>query len=469
MTEYSFFSPDSGSISNLKEEELSPAKKTPSLSVQSPTAASHPKSGSSTRTTRSRSRATELVQSPPIIVDEATNESPKPSSRASKERESSPTSRPPSSAHASPSPRYIVPKTLPADEVNEETDEDNDELDLISPSTFPVDGERHPSDDATKDHKSPTPVESTEEKDEALVKPQPSSNIGGILTADSMNTETTDQLHSPPPMLLVKLPIQESDPADNANNQSLELSTSNMDMSVDTHDGQMQKPPESEMLAELKGPLENSDGQMQIETRVEIEESIQDISMDLDSEDGEAKAVVSVPAAPPSILARPYVPIHIPLPPSIEEKIVILAPASAPEEVQYNLDVENEAEAPKPISESTIEDGPHFNPQYPLPPLSVLPADFVRKAKPIRRKKEKDSKRDKEKDDTIPMGLARWGATVMTNPVHKRVARATKCLSTREWGVRFCRFIICRLFIDIFEGCNDGIAFDSNHRQNRGT
>ena len=193
------------------------------------------------------------------------------------------------------------------------------------------------------------------------------------------------------------------------------------------------------MLAELKNPIDNSDAPMQIETQVEIEESIQDISMELESDDDEAKPVVAIPAALPDIPARPYVPIHMPLPPSIEEKIVIPAPASIPQEVQYNLDVEHEAEAPQHVSEHSVEDGPHFNPQYPLPPLSVLPADFVRKAKPIRRKKEKDSKRDKEKDDTIPMGLARWGATMMTNPVHKRVARATKCLSTREWGVCFCR------------------------------
>lgn len=106
---------------------------------------------------------------------------------------------------------------------------------------------------------------------------------------------------------------------------------------------------------------------------------------------------------------------------------------------------------------------------YTLPPLDALPADFRPKPKKAKmkkkdrekekaegkkdkevEKKDKDmeSKKDKEvevkkekdgKDDWVPWGLNRWNATIRTNPVYKRVAKATKCLSTRDWAV--CNFL----------------------------
>jgi chromatin modification-related protein VID21 len=88
--------------------------------------------------------------------------------------------------------------------------------------------------------------------------------------------------------------------------------------------------------------------------------------------------------------------------------------------------------------EFTIEtDGnKHFNPVYTLPPLSIFPADFTRKAKPIKRKKDKEREGKRDRDDTVPMGLARWSATLMANPLWRKVSRAGKTLSTREWSVR---------------------------------
>lgn len=78
----------------------------------------------------------------------------------------------------------------------------------------------------------------------------------------------------------------------------------------------------------------------------------------------------------------------------------------------------------------------HFDPIYTLPPLGVMPADFTRKAKPIRRKKDKEKEGKRDRDDTVPMGLARWSATLMANPLWRKVSRANKTLSTREWSVR---------------------------------
>jgi len=55
----------------------------------------------------------------------------------------------------------------------------------------------------------------------------------------------------------------------------------------------------------------------------------------------------------------------------------------------------------------------------------------------VRKDKEKD-KDGKDKDggnDWVPWGAHRWIATIKTNPVHKKVSKATKCLTTREWSV----------------------------------
>jgi chromatin modification-related protein VID21 len=125
-----------------------------------------------------------------------------------------------------------------------------------------------------------------------------------------------------------------------------------------------------------------------------------------------------------------YTPIHFPLPPSIQEAILIPAPISNDEETVFNLDFEPELIISSPVP-TNIENRQRYDLKYTLPPLSVLPTDFTRKVKPRRKK---DGKR--EKDDAVPMGLTRWGATIMANPLWKRVAKATKCLNTREWGVR---------------------------------
>jgi chromatin modification-related protein VID21 len=198
----------------------------------------------------------------------------------------------------------------------------------------------------------------------------------------------------------------------------------------------------------------------------DTDDQMQDVSMELDSDDIVIESIqpsASEPAPldqPPPPPSKPYIPIHIPLPPSIQEKIIIRAPSQPLQETQYNLDFESEDEPPKPKPMAT-EDRPHFNPKFPLPPLSILPSDFTRKAKPVRRKKDKDGKKELYKDDVVPMGLSRWAATVAANPVHTRVARATKCLSTREWGVSPSTVCNVNLVIYIFSGSHERIATDS--------
>ncbi|KAJ7074286.1 hypothetical protein C8F01DRAFT_971827, partial [Mycena amicta] len=83
---------------------------------------------------------------------------------------------------------------------------------------------------------------------------------------------------------------------------------------------------------------------------------------------------------------------------------------------------------------------------YTLPPLKVLSADFSRKTKPGKqqRKRDKNADRFKEKDDWAPMGTSRWGALLRANPVHPKLSRAPKCLSTREWSVAMTELRLVR-------------------------
>ncbi|KAG0706394.1 hypothetical protein DFH29DRAFT_171526 [Suillus ampliporus] len=89
----------------------------------------------------------------------------------------------------------------------------------------------------------------------------------------------------------------------------------------------------------------------------------------------------------------------------------------------------------------------HFNPAYSLPPIKSLPAEYLRKGKSAKQKKrdkERDKAEGKIKDEWTPMGLTKWGATVRANPIWKKVSRATKCLSTRDWGVAIAELRLTR-------------------------
>nr|VWO98692.1 RNA pyrophosphohydrolase (EC ((Di)nucleoside polyphosphate hydrolase) [Ganoderma boninense] len=88
--------------------------------------------------------------------------------------------------------------------------------------------------------------------------------------------------------------------------------------------------------------------------------------------------------------------------------------------------------------------GPHEfgpDPQYPLPPLHMLPMEFVKK-KSKRNKKGGDVK----KEEWQPMGLNRWAAVLRANPVHTKLSRSTKCLSTRDWSIGITEMHLLRVF-----------------------
>ncbi|KAG6845239.1 hypothetical protein H0H87_012231 [Tephrocybe sp. NHM501043] len=72
-----------------------------------------------------------------------------------------------------------------------------------------------------------------------------------------------------------------------------------------------------------------------------------------------------------------------------------------------------------------------FHQDFTLPSLKSINPDY-KKSKSLKRKREKE--RETGRNEWTPMGLNKWAATVSANPVWKKVARASKCLTTREWA-----------------------------------
>jgi len=81
-----------------------------------------------------------------------------------------------------------------------------------------------------------------------------------------------------------------------------------------------------------------------------------------------------------------------------------------------------------------------FKPTFTVPPLKAINPEYTRKSKSLKRKRDKEregggSRKENCKDESVPLGLNKWAATLNANPVWKKVSRAPKCLSTREWAV----------------------------------
>ena len=126
---------------------------------------------------------------------------------------------------------------------------------------------------------------------------------------------------------------------------------------------------------------------------------------------------------------------------------------------------EGDSEAKQDTGVSTQSDRKYLqtnpSPAYTLPPLKSLPPEFHRK-KITKAQRKKEREREKEKDgggsggareDWAPMGLNKWGASIRANPVYKKVGKATKCVTTREWNVGlysaflFLSFLVIELWL----------------------
>jgi chromatin modification-related protein VID21 len=150
------------------------------------------------------------------------------------------------------------------------------------------------------------------------------------------------------------------------------------------------------------------------------------------------------PPPPPAtvpILALPPSAFVLPPRPSTEVFIpAVLAPTV--DSPQYSLDLTT----PESRSLTTSEWlNPEFslNRNYTLPLAKSLPLDQQRRLKLGKNLRKKDKEKDKVPesrkdgiDDWTPLGLNKWGVTIKANPLWKRVSRATKTMSTRDWNVR---------------------------------
>lgn len=126
---------------------------------------------------------------------------------------------------------------------------------------------------------------------------------------------------------------------------------------------------------------------------------------------------------------------------SIQPSLLIPTPTSpAPALPDFSFgDADGESlEEPLQATVSTEIRHHHYNPNYNLPPLKALPPEYLRKGKSSKQKKKDKDKADTKgsKEEWAPLGFAKWGAIIRANPMYKKVSKATKCLSTKDWGVR---------------------------------
>ena len=151
------------------------------------------------------------------------------------------------------------------------------------------------------------------------------------------------------------------------------------------------------------------------------------------------------PPPPPTLIPAPIFalpPSAFILPPKPSTEVFIpatLAPVG--ESPQYAL----ELAAVEPRSLTTSEWlNPEFslNRDYTLPPAKSLPPDQQRRLKLGKSQRRKDKEKDKVlesrkdgTDDWMPLGINKWGVTIKANPLWKRVSRATKTMTTRDWNV----------------------------------
>lgn len=160
--------------------------------------------------------------------------------------------------------------------------------------------------------------------------------------------------------------------------------------------------------------------------------------------------VETSPTVDPQAAPLSAIPSFIPVTPQTQP-IMISAPAEPLRSFSsFNFVSDAPVAVPVPAPATIDPIRTQFHPDYTLPSLKTLPVEFNRKSRPskLQRKKEKelqkelkgdgdkkgkDKDKEKDKDDFVPLGAMRWGITARVNPVYKRLPKATKCLSTRDW------------------------------------
>ena len=160
-------------------------------------------------------------------------------------------------------------------------------------------------------------------------------------------------------------------------------------------------------------------------------------------------ATIEPPAPPPTVRPQDLHPVDTPI---MRQEASRHVPTRTFLLRDFRFDDASKSEG---SSHSALHGPRHqYSPQYTLPPIKSLPIEFSRKSKPKTKKKDRESRKDKDKDkdkdEWTSLGLNRWGFTINANPVWKRVAKAAKCLTTRDWSVSTLLVVVLTKLILIF-------------------
>lgn len=411
------------SISNLDEEEFLSALHKTSLHQPEPeppnaSAFEHTevKHSSSTRTTRSRSRAAELVHIPSASIN--STEGHAKDVNSSPEVVEGTAANPLSDKEHSKSPE-------PRTDASSKDDDDLDTLDLIGSSSPVSQNEKqlseNPPSPPSNRNTSPLPSNVTEPpstRDSDVPIPHPTI-AEGKKEMDLVKTPMPKEEHVDAEMVTEEMVSKgASQPVD----ESLSMDVDE-DSTVDEH---IPSPPAPDKETEISEANIVTSPPDKV-SAVPVEDQAPSTNGTIDP------SILSAPE--PTLLQHPkvpYIPIKITYPPSLHKAIQI--PHTTPID-QPNFTFESVVESKPTLSGNDEAAAKKASFDYPLPPLSLLPPEFTRKAKSSKRKRNPEKEVKKEKDrDELPLGIHRWNASILANPVWRRVARSTKCLSTKEWS-----------------------------------
>jgi len=153
------------------------------------------------------------------------------------------------------------------------------------------------------------------------------------------------------------------------------------------------------------------------------------------------------PPSPPTLAPAPAPVLALPpsafmLPPRPSSEVFIPATLTPTKEPPHYA-LEQAAAEPRSLAVSEwLNFEFSLNRHYTLPPARSLPQDQQRRLKLGKSLRKKDKEKDKVPesrkdgtDDWTPLGINKWGVTIKANPLWKRVSRAPKTMSTRDWNV----------------------------------
>lgn len=283
-----------------------------------------------------------------------------------------------------------------AESHGEDSDDDQDELDLIEDAQ-----EKAESEDVQSEASHPSTGASKEEEEEAGQKESETMNI---------DQPTSLKQHTPP------TPPSEPHPK-SLGNTSLSQETQEDASNSASQDEQMEVDAHATASTETNAQSSQVSAQTQPnESPVkQVPPSPETILKRAQTERVPLKATPTDIGISPGLLTTPKASITIPAP---------IEPSLSTEQYSATVAAVLDQILPDSATPQQVVKAP-----YTHPPTDMLPLEFNRKK--VKRKKDRSDR----KGEDLPMGLNRWAATLNANPVYSRLKRATKCLSSKEWSV----------------------------------